>query len=167
MLRKKYATMWGAILWALIFIEVSIWMFIPGLTVMLQKVLHYITLPFITILCAHFYFKHDVPTIRKGMVLGFYFIIIGVLLELIITIPLFVKDFAYFMDWTLYFGFAIILATVIIYGKLKRGRKPVASMTVRTKKATKKFAKKPKLKKAKKKKAEKVKKSKRKKTSKK
>jgi hypothetical protein len=118
----KMATLWGAILWVFIFVEVSVFMFAPPFqgNEFLQRILHLLVLPFLVVLCAYMYFKNTKPSLKAGLYLGIWFIIISTILDLAITIPLFVKSFALFKEWSVWVGTAEVLAFSALTGKYKK-----------------------------------------------
>ena len=121
MLKFKTATLWGVIGWALIFVEISILIFIPILAgqELLQTILHLVILLFIVWLMAAMYFKKTHPSVKKGMIVGVYFLIIGTILDLVVTIPLFVKDYAsFYSDWSLWVGYLELLVVSTLVGYL-------------------------------------------------
>lgn len=111
----KRAIGFGVMLWILIFVEVTIVMFIPALQdkVLTQHIIHWIVLIPMVLLLAKWYFKADPPTLKKGFFLGLIGLAVGIILDLLITIPLFVKDYGFFADWKLWVGMAeaILLTT--------------------------------------------------------
>ncbi|MFH1286644.1 MAG: hypothetical protein ABII02_02745 [Candidatus Magasanikbacteria bacterium] len=102
----KRAIGFGVMLWVLIFIEVSAVMFIPSLEnkIMTQHIIHWIILIPMVLLLAKWYFKVDPPTLKKGVFLGLIGLVIAIILDLIITVPFFVKDYGFFGDWKLWVG---------------------------------------------------------------
>jgi hypothetical protein len=103
----KSATLCGIILWALIFAEISVLMFTPGLegNQSLQKMIHLVILPVLVILCSYMYFKGSEASLKEGFVLGILFLIVGTVLDLLITVPIFVKSFDFYLQWSLWVGF--------------------------------------------------------------
>mgnify|MGYP001618793504 CR=1 FL=1 len=117
----KSATGYGVLLWLLIFVEVSVLMFIPALKdkELTQNILHMIILPVLVLFCAWMYFKNVKVSAKEGFLLGVYFLIIGTILDMLITIPLFVKTFDFYKDIWLWLGFleTIIMCTLVGYFK--------------------------------------------------
>jgi hypothetical protein len=123
MIKWKTATLWGAILWVLIFVEVSIAMFTPGLSTntFLQKIIEVLIIPIFVLLCAHMYFKHEKATLKNGLMLAAWFLLIGTILDLAITIPLFVKSFTVmYGQWNLWVGYIEAFVVCALYGYLKK-----------------------------------------------
>ena len=85
----------GALLWALIFFEVSILMFGFGLNAPspVYYTLHFIFASMFVIVLSLFYFSPR--KIRKGflqgLLAGVVFVVVGIILDAIITVPLFMK----------------------------------------------------------------------------
>ncbi len=119
-LKWKPATLLAVLLWVLIFAEMSILMFIPILkdNSLMQRILHLIILPFLVLLCAYMYFKDKKADMKDGLVLGVWFLIIGTVLDLAITIPLFVKSFSFYKALSLWIGFLEVLVFASIAGWL-------------------------------------------------
>lgn len=117
----KSATGYGVLLWLLIFVEVSVLMFTPALKdkELTQNILHMIILPVLVLFCAWMYFKNVKVSAKEGFLLGVYFLIIGTVLDLLITIPLFVKTFDFYKDILLWLGFleTIVVCTLVGYFK--------------------------------------------------
>jgi hypothetical protein len=108
----KNATIWGILLWIMIFVEVSILMFLPLLQGKegWQSVIHLVILPFLVLFCIYMYSKGGYTNVHEGFLLGVYFLIIGTVLDLAITIPLFVKSFTFYTQWELWLGFLEVIA---------------------------------------------------------
>lgn len=108
----------GALLWILIFFEVSILMFAFGLSGMIYSIVHYILSAILALIVALFYFrglnKKDTGFVN-GLLLGLYFVIVGIILDAIITVPLFVKDYTFFLNWNLLISYfiGIIVVTLV------------------------------------------------------
>ncbi len=123
----KSATIWGIILWLMIFAEVSIMMFAPFLQgrEVLQDIVHLIIVPFLVIFCSYMHLKtlKGLKTPRDGLLTGLFFLAVGTILDLAITIPLFVKSFTFYLQWSLWLGFAegLLFSTLTGYvlGRLK------------------------------------------------
>ncbi len=114
------ATLWAVILWALIFAEISVVMFMPALAGLLleQKLIHLILLPIMAALCATMFFSGSKakPTLAYGLYLGIYFLAVGTVLDLLITIPLFTGFWEFYTQWSLWFGFAEVLVACSVAG---------------------------------------------------
>ncbi len=111
-MNTKRAVLFGVLLWVFIFVLLSIIMFIPILAekVLTQHLIFWALLIPLVLLLAKWYFKAEQPTIKRGFLLGLIAIIVGTVLDLIITVPLFVRSYdTFFTDWKLYVGFAEIL----------------------------------------------------------
>lgn len=115
----KNATLWGILLWIFIFVEVSILMFTPFIAsrMGLYYILYYLILALLFGYCAYSYFKiQKKSNWKEGLYLGLWFILVGSILDLIITVPLFVKDFSFFYDPLLLIGFVENLVVCMIVG---------------------------------------------------
>lgn len=100
----KMATVWGVLLWVLIFVAVSIMMF--GCPDFYQSWMTLIVYPFLIVFCARMYFKGAKGNVKDGIVLGIYWVALGTILDLVVTIPLFVKSYAFLGQTTLWLGWA-------------------------------------------------------------
>ena len=84
---------------------------------MTQYVIYWILLVPVTLLSAKWYFKEDSPTLKKGLLLGLIGLAVGIVLDLIITVPLFIKSYSeFYSQWELYVGFAIFLLVCMYAG---------------------------------------------------
>ena len=114
------ATLWAVILWVLIFAEVTIVMFMPALAGLLieQKLIHLLLLPIMTALCAAMFFNGSKvkPTLGYGLYIGIYFLAVGTVLDLLITVPLFTGFWELYTQWSLWLGFAEGLVACSVVG---------------------------------------------------
>jgi hypothetical protein len=123
MIKLKTATLWAAILWVLIFVEVSIAKFTPGLSGndFLQKIIEIILVPIFVLLCAYMYFNGEKASVKDGLMLAAWFLVIGTILDLAITVPLFLKSFtALYSQWNLWVGYIEAFVVCALYGYLKK-----------------------------------------------
>jgi hypothetical protein len=120
-MKLKRAISFGALLWVLIFFEVSILMF--GLKLepsALYYTIHYILLAALTFGVAWLYFKGKIEAgIKEGLLVGIVCLLTGIVLDVIITIPLFVKSYSFFADIYLWIGFLETIVIFAIIGKIK------------------------------------------------
>ena len=56
----------------------------------------------------------------QGLLLGLVFIAVGIILDAIITIPLFVKDYGFFLNFYLWIDLRITLVITTIFGAIKK-----------------------------------------------
>lgn len=118
----------GIILWVLIFFEVSILMFGFKLTAgITYYTIHYIVLAVLTYIAVLFYFrgKKIKRNAREGLKLGIVMLITGIILDAIITLPLWIipqggSYSSFFSDLYLIAGFAEIVIIAIILGSVKK-----------------------------------------------
>lgn len=119
------ATLWAAILWSLIFVEISIVMFTPSLFGLYfqQKLIHLSLLPFMTLICVYMFFRSikEKSSMVYGFYIGLYFLAVGTILDLLITIPLFLipqglglADF--YNQWNIWLGFVEVLYVCSLAG---------------------------------------------------
>lgn len=113
----KSIVMWGVLLWVLIFAVFSVIMFAPQLAgkASVQTALELIiAIPVLSSFAAFMALKGTKPTVKDGIVAGICFVIVETVLDLLITVPLFVKSYATFYgSWELYAG---SLETIIFSG---------------------------------------------------
>jgi len=115
----KNATLWAVLSWIFIFVEVTILMFVPFIAsrLWLYYGLYYVISALLVGYCAYSYFKiENKSSLIKGLVLGLWFILIGSILDLAITIPLFVKSFTFYYQPSLWIGFGIGILVCGIVG---------------------------------------------------
>ena len=109
----------GVLLWILIFIEISIVMIGLKITGLTGEIIHFILLVPLTILCVWVYYKGKDK--MNGFLLGIFMLLVGTILDLIITIPLFVKSYTgYYSSYYLWIGFAIVIVISGIYGLARK-----------------------------------------------
>lgn len=109
----------GIVVWCLIFATLSVLMFTPFLKdkVMVQYGIFWFLLIPMVLLASKWYFKMDPPNMMKGLCLGLIFIGVSLILDIVFTVPFFVKSYAkFFGDWKLYVGFGEILLLCIYAG---------------------------------------------------
>jgi NADH:ubiquinone oxidoreductase subunit 6 (subunit J) len=112
---------YGALGWVLIFFEVSALMFLlklqPGLA---YYAIHYAAAAAIAAFCAWFYFDSEKTKggIGEGILAGIAFVLTGAALDAAITVPFFVKSYAFFNDAYLWIGFAETIIVSAIVGKI-------------------------------------------------
>ena len=106
-------------MWVVIFVVVSILMFLPPLVdkKLMQFIIFWVLLIPIVLLLCKWYFKMDAPNLKKGIVLGIVLLFVALGLDVIITVPLFVKSYSvFFGDWMMYIGYVEILLLSIYAG---------------------------------------------------
>ena len=118
----------GITLWILIFILVSIQAFIfpivdAGIWSPVPLTIHFISVILATLIMSFWYYKSSEKP--NGFFLGIIWLVIDLLLESVITIPMFVlpsgqSHLSYFSRWDLLVDLAIIVITPGMYWLLKR-----------------------------------------------
>ncbi|MHA1827767.1 MAG: DUF5367 family protein [Candidatus Heimdallarchaeaceae archaeon] len=110
----------GVLLWILVFVEVSIFQIGLQLTGLFGKVLHYFLLIPISVLGAWVYYKSGDEL--NGFLLGFLMLLVGIVLDLLVTVPFFVNgDFkGYYYDPFLWTGFLVAVVVVGTYDLSKK-----------------------------------------------
>jgi hypothetical protein len=102
----------GFVLWAIIFIEISITMFGLQLSEGVTYLVHYIILIPLGVLCAWLYYRHKDDS--NGFAVGFIVLLVGIILDCLITVPFFIKSYAvYFGNFYLLAGFVEL---ILIFG---------------------------------------------------
>ncbi|MFH1439570.1 MAG: hypothetical protein ABIG89_03325 [Candidatus Woesearchaeota archaeon] len=121
----KSGLLWGFLLWIFIFVEWSILMFLPWVKdkQVVQYLIHFVVLVILVMLCAGKYFKNVSASAKEGFVVGIFFLIIGNVLDMVITIPLFIGGNygAFYGNWMMWFGFLIMILTSTFVGMKKAG----------------------------------------------
>ena len=115
--KRAFAT--GIMLWVFIFMAISILMFVPILLdkTLTQFIIFWILLIPAVLLLGKWYFKMDAPSLKKGFILGIILLFTVIVLDVIITVPLFVKSYTvFFRDWMIYVEYSEILLLCIYAG---------------------------------------------------
>ncbi len=118
----------GIILWILIFILVSIQAFIfpiedAGIWSPVPLTIHFCSVILATLIMSFWYYKSSEKP--NGFILGVIWVVIDLILESVITIPMFVlpsgqSHLSYFSRWDLLVDLAIIVLTPGLYCLVKR-----------------------------------------------
>ena len=113
----------GVLLWILIFIEISITMIGLKLSDLAVWIIHYILLIPFAILCAWIYYKKKNKL--NGFLFGISILIVGIILDLIITVPLFIITQGgsytdYLSNIYLLIGFVELIIITGIYSLLRK-----------------------------------------------
>lgn len=119
-MKIKRAILTGALLWVLIFFEVSILMFGFKLAGINYYLVHYLLAAVLTTICAMIYFNKNKATAKTGFILGIIFLITGIILDVAITIPLFIKSYAFFANPLLWLGYAEGVLVVTLVGFIEK-----------------------------------------------
>lgn len=110
----------GILLWILIFIEVSILIF--GIKVQQTTPVYYTAhvicmVLFALIVSASYFWDRKIKSsFKEGILLGFIMLFTGVILDVIITVPFFVKDYMFFLRTDVVLGYLTVLITTTIVG---------------------------------------------------
>lgn len=117
------AVLTGVLLWVLIFLEVSVLMFGFKLEGGVYYLIHYIMIGLFVLLCSAIYFRGALGGVKKGLLLGVIWIVVGSILDLAITVPL-MKSFSVFNVY-LIVGWLEALVLCMLFGLLlgKRAEK--------------------------------------------
>ncbi len=119
----------GFLLWILIFVEISITS--VGLKMSESSVwlTHYILLVPFTLLCSWLYYRSKDKL--NGLAVGLFFLLIGIILDFIITVPFFIipqggSYLSYFYDPKLFVGFLVVLIISGVYDLFRKKDKVAA-----------------------------------------
>jgi hypothetical protein len=112
------ATGYAVLLWLLIFMEVSVIMFgFTQLSDLGQRLLWLAVEIPLVLYCCGLYLRKYQGDLKTGLFLGLWFVIIGTILDMIITVPFFAKSYASFYSaWSLWIGFIITIGTCGLAG---------------------------------------------------
>jgi len=114
----------GALLWILIFFEVSILMF--GLNLkggLVYSILHYPLLAILSVVVAIIYFNKVHASFIEGFKTSIVMFITSIILDALISIPLFIKDWNFFLDKFLLIGYLEIILVISLTGYFLRDTK--------------------------------------------
>jgi phosphoglycerol transferase MdoB-like AlkP superfamily enzyme len=115
------AILTAIVLWILIFFEVSILMFGFKMTTgALYYTIHYVFLVIITAIASLIYFKKAEKGAPQGLLLGIFFLVVGTILDALITVQLFVHNYSFFASYYLWIGYGITLLMTILIGAVKK-----------------------------------------------
>ncbi len=117
------AALLGVLIWVLIFVEISIFKVGLELSETLQNVIHYILLVPITFFAAWFYYKSKDDI--NGFLLGIIFLVVGTILDLVITAPLFTSYSELYLDPYLWVGFVELVVLTGTYRLMTKAEEPI------------------------------------------
>ena len=84
---------------------------------------HYILAVILVAIVTTLYFRKEKADFKKGIKVGLIFAITGILLDAIITVPLFVKDYSLmFGDTGLWIGILLGVITAGVVGAVKKSK---------------------------------------------
>jgi hypothetical protein len=120
----KRAVLCGALLWILIFFEVCILMFGFKLTAgTTYYIIHYILAAILAIIVALIYFRGKVKKgALEGLIVGLVMLVTSIILDAVITVPLFVKSYGFFIDPYLWLGMLGCIVIVVIVASISARR---------------------------------------------
>lgn len=112
----------GMLLWVLIFFEISILMFGFQLDKTTINYIHYIVAIILVTIASLMYFnkKKSKKGFLQGILLGVTFVVVGLILDALITVPLFVKSYVFFIDPYMLIGWIETIIIAAIIGALKK-----------------------------------------------
>ena len=113
----------GILFWIVLFVLISIVMFLPFLAgkIVIQNIIVFIIDIVAAFIFATWYFQKAKGGIGNGIIFGIGILLIGIILDMIITVPLYVNSYIeYFSMWTLYLGILLVIITCAIAGAMKK-----------------------------------------------
>ena len=123
----KLAVGFALALWVLIFVIISALMVIP-MPALLSTILGFLVSPVIAFFLARLYFKKNPGGIKEGIVLAVFWLIVGTVLDLAVTIQ-YIKGTGTYADglksfygaWSLWVSFVLMIVVVSLVAKMTRG----------------------------------------------
>jgi hypothetical protein len=115
------AVLLGALLWVLVFFEVSILMFGFGLTsgTISYFLIHYVFLGIFSIIVGLIYFRKAKSGALEGLKAWAVMLVTGIILDAAITVPLFVKTYSFFINPSMLGGYLETAILIVLVGILK------------------------------------------------
>ena len=115
----KRALGFGILLWVFVFVIISILIFMPFFkdSSMRVNIAWWVIQIPLVLLMAKWYFKQKQPSLKEGFYLGLIALVIGAILDAVITVPLFIKSYSgFFGNWEMYVGYAELLLLTTLAG---------------------------------------------------
>ena len=116
----KRAIWTGALSWILVFFEVSILMFGFNISNTDTSIVHYILFAIAILIPVLIYFKKAKASALEGLYLCLIYFIVSLVLDAVITIPLFIKYYSFLMNPYHLIGFAESLIVAVAIGAIKK-----------------------------------------------
>lgn len=118
----KRAVIFGVIIWVVIFFEVCILIFGFRLTrgSSFYNVWHFSLAGIIVAIASWFYFEKAKKNLENGILAGIIFMITGCVLDAIITVPLFIKNYRFFIDRYLWVGLIEGIVVAALVGSMRK-----------------------------------------------
>lgn len=114
---KLTRALWtGTLSWVLVFFEVSVLMFGFSIQNTETSIAHYILFAIAILIPAYLYFKKAKASALEGVYLTLIYLVVSLVLDAVITIPLFIKDYAFLLNPYHLIGLAISFAVTITLG---------------------------------------------------
>lgn len=113
--------LYGAFIWVLIFFEVSILMFGFELQGLNYYAAHYVLLAIIIALIGSMYFnkRGTKKSAKEGLKAGLVFLAVELVLDAIITVPLFIHSYLFFLDPMMFIGYLEGIFVMVVLGALR------------------------------------------------
>ncbi|MEK6858504.1 MAG: hypothetical protein AABX53_01170 [Nanoarchaeota archaeon] len=116
----KRALWTSALSWVLVFFEVSVLMFGFGVQNTDSNIAHYILFAIAILIPAYLYFKRAKASALEGIYLTLVYLVVSLILDAVITIPLFIKEYAFLLNPYHLIGLAISFVVTIVLGALMK-----------------------------------------------
>jgi len=120
-MKWKLAAVLAIVFWLLMFAR-TVFLPLAGLDIIVQIVVHGVMAAVLAFAFGYIYCFKDKGTFKSGFLFGAFAIIIGLILDTLLTVPFFVKGYDYYLNPVLWIGFAVILVVAGLSGKY-RGKK--------------------------------------------
>ncbi|OGY45600.1 MAG: hypothetical protein A2731_02385 [Candidatus Buchananbacteria bacterium RIFCSPHIGHO2_01_FULL_39_8] len=132
----KLAVGFAVALWVLIFVIISALMVIP-MPALLLTILGLLVAPIVAFFLAKIYFKKNPGEIKEGVILGVFWLIVGTILDLLVTIQ-YVKETGTYVDglkefygaWSLWVSFVLTIIVVALVANMTRGGEMIEKPSV-------------------------------------
>ncbi|MBI2449800.1 hypothetical protein HYV49_05910 [Candidatus Pacearchaeota archaeon] len=112
-MKYVFILIWGVILWIVSTLTVFLLSLIPIIkdTSPLSITIYFFLLALFTIMCSVMYYeaRQENPSLKNGFLLGIYFVIISFILDLAIIVPVVIKSFDFYKEWSVWVSVAIII----------------------------------------------------------
>ena len=116
----KRAIFTGALSWVLVFFEVSVLMFGFNIINTDTSIAHYILFAIAILIPVLIYFNKAKAGALEGLYLCLIYFAVSLVLDAIITVPLFIKDYSFLLNPYHLIGFAESLIVAVSVGAIKK-----------------------------------------------
>ncbi|MBW2988551.1 hypothetical protein KY318_03495, partial [Candidatus Woesearchaeota archaeon] len=82
----------------------------PGL----QEAIFFLVYAILVLICSRLYFINTTPDLNEAFFLGLVFVGVSFILDVIVTVPLFLSSYyAFFFDWEVWLSYILTLGLVV------------------------------------------------------